>query len=193
MKGGTRLTCVVEGVEHRRLPEVKLPEGHGDKVGALGLAGSQQALPRSLLGAADRAALGALAAHVYCPQSPPRPAPALASDPGALGRSIGLQRPRRPRGALAPRRLRAGWGLGRRPEGPRRGGGGGPPPGGTGPGVPPQGLPLVSQGRGLGAGLGAAVIGLCELKPHPSHLVLKFVPHEGSFGGGSRDCVWIRD
>lgn len=52
---------------------------------------------------------------------------------------------------------------------------------------------MVSQGRGLGAGLGAAVIGLCELKPHPSHLVLKLVPHEGSFGGGSRDCVWIRD
>lgn len=76
---------------------------------------------------------------------------------------------------------------------PARGAGGGPPPRGTGPGVPPQGLPLVSQGRGLGAGLGAAVIGLCELKPHPSHLVLKLVPHEGSFGGGSRDCVWIRD
>ena len=120
-KGGTRLTCVVEGVEHGCLPKVELPEGHGGEVGALGLAGPQQAPPRPLLGAAGRAALGALAAHVHCPQSPPRPAPALASSPLALGRPLGLQRPRRPRRALVPRRQRAPCGLGRRPERPSRG------------------------------------------------------------------------
>lgn len=87
---------------------------------ALGLAGPQQALPRPRLRAACRAALGALTAHIYCPQSSPRPAPALALATAAcraLRRPVGLRRPGR---ALHPRRRRALKGLARRPEGPGR-------------------------------------------------------------------------
>jgi hypothetical protein len=109
MKWAPALTCIVEGVEHRRLPEVKLPKGHGGEVSTLSLARPKQALQGSRLRAAGRAALGALVAHVYCPQSPPRPVPALtlafalaaAASCGVRCRPVGLRQPRR---GLSPRR-----------------------------------------------------------------------------------------